>query len=45
MKWTTLEEYKKMSPAEREISIKKEFEESKDMSLDELYAELGKSEL
>jgi hypothetical protein len=42
MKWITLGEYRKMSPDERKIAMKKEIELSKDMSLDDLYAELGK---
>lgn len=40
-KWVTTEEYRKMSPTERKIALDKEFERTKDMSLNELYAELG----
>ena len=35
------EEYRKMSPEERDTTFKKEFELTKNMSLDELYAELA----
>ena len=45
MKWVTIEEYRKMSPKEREAVTKKELEQSEDMSLDDLYAELGKLDL
>lgn len=40
--WITNEQYKKMSPEERKAAIKKEYEETKNMSLDDLYRELGK---
>ena len=45
MKWVTVGEYRKMSPRDREAVIKKEIEQSKDMSLDDLYRELGKVDL
>lgn len=45
MDWITLGEYRKMSPEERKAALKKEVEESKDMSLNDLYSELGKSTL
>lgn len=40
-KYVTLGEYRKMSPEEREIAMKEEDERTKDMSLDDLYRELG----
>lgn len=40
-KLITPEQYKKMSPDERKAAMKKEFEDTKDMSLDELYCRLG----
>ena len=40
-KWTTIEEYGKMSAKEREKIMKEEGERTKDMSLEDLYRELG----
>jgi len=42
MNWITVGEYRKLSPKEKKAIALKEFEQSKDMSLNDLYAELGK---